>query len=323
MTKMQILVFFSKRITAILASLIAVVAITFYLMHSAPGNFLEMQQVREAMAALDSKGKEAQKQYEVEFQKRYALDKPIYVQIGIFLKNAVQFKFGPSFSNPNVPIEALVTEKFGTTLQIVLIGLILALLLGIPLGIIAALRKNTVWDYGLMSLSMVGQVIPSFVIAVGLIVVFSVLLGVLPTSGWGLCRHYILPGLAIGAAPIATVARYIRSAILETMEQDYIRTAYSKGLPEAQVILSHALRNSLIPLVTVMGPQFSFMLLGSVLVEQVFRIPGLGSMFVSAAQLRDYPMLVTSTLIFAAAIMIVNLAVDVIYAVLDPRIKLE
>jgi peptide/nickel transport system permease protein len=320
---MHALAFFSKRISALAASLVAVVAITFYLMHAAPGNFLEMQQVREAMASLDSKGREAQKQYEIEFQKRYALDKPIYMQIGIYLKNAARFKFGPSFTNPNVPIEALIKEKFGTTLQIVVIGLILALLIGVPLGVVAALRKNTVWDYGLMGLSMIGQVIPSFVIAVGFIVIFSVMLGVLPTSGWGQCRHYILPALAIGAAPIATVARFIRSSILETLEQDYIRTAYAKGISEGRVIVSHALRNSLIPLVTVMGPQFSFMLLGSVLVEQVFRIPGLGSMFVSAAQQRDYPMLVTSTLIFAAAIMLVNLIVDVLYAVLDPRIKLE
>ena len=320
---MHVIAFFTKRLLSIVVSVAAVVAITFYLMHAAPGNFLEMQQVREAMAALDSKGKEAQKQYEIEFQKRYALDKPTHVQIGIFLKNAVSFKFGPSFINPNVPIEALIREKFGVTLQVVLIGLLLALALGVPLGIIAALRKNTLWDYGLMGASMVGQVIPSFVVAVGLIVLFSVVLGWLPTSGWGHCRHYLLPSLALGAAPIATVARFIRSSILETLEQDYIRTAYAKGLREPQVILSHALRNSLIPLVTVMGPQFSFMLLGSVLVEQIFRIPGLGSMFVQAAQLRDYPMLVTSTLIFAAAIMLVNLAVDVIYAFLDPRIKLE
>ena len=320
---MHALAFFSKRISALFASLVAVIVITFYLMHAAPGNFLEMQQVREAMASLDSKGREAQKAYEVEFQKRYALDKPIYMQIGIYLKNAATFKFGPSFTNPNVPIEALVKEKFGTTLQIVVIGLVLALLIGIPLGVIAALRKNTLWDYGLMGVSMIGQVIPSFVIAVAFIVLFSVLLGWLPTSGWGQCRHYILPALAIGAAPIATVARFIRSSILETMEQDYIRTAYAKGISESRVIVAHALRNSLIPLVTVMGPQFSFMLLGSVLVEQVFRIPGLGSMFVTAAQQRDYPMLVTSTLIFAAAIMLVNLIVDVLYAVLDPRIKLE
>jgi peptide/nickel transport system permease protein len=320
---MHALAFFSKRISAIFASLVAVIVITFYLMHAAPGNFLEMQQVREAMASLDSKGREAQKQYEVEFQKRYALDKPIYVQIGIYLKNAATFKFGPSFTNPNVPIEALVKEKFGTTLQIVVIGLVLALLIGIPLGVVAALRKNTVWDYGLMGVSMIGQVIPSFVIAVAFIVLFSVVLGWLPTSGWGMCKHYILPALAIGAAPIATVARFIRSSILETLEQDYIRTAYAKGISEGRVIVAHALRNSLIPLVTVMGPQFSFMLLGSVLVEQVFRIPGLGSMFVTAAQQRDYPMLVTSTLIFAAAIMFVNLIVDVLYAVLDPRIKLE
>jgi peptide/nickel transport system permease protein len=320
---MRALAFFSKRISAIIGSLAAVVAITFYLMHAAPGNFLEMQQVREAMAALDSKGKEAQRQYEIEFQKRYALDKPIYAQIGIYLRNAAHFRFGPSFSNPNVPIEALIKEKSGTTLRIVSLGLCLALLIGVPLGVIAAWRKNTVWDYGLMGVSMIGQVIPSFVIAVAFIVLFSVMLGWLPTSGWGQCRHYILPALAIGAAPIATVARFIRSSILETLEQDYIRTAYAKGLSEGRVIVAHALRNSLIPLATVMGPQFGYMLLGSVLVEQVFRIPGLGSMFVSAAQQRDYPMLVTSTLVFAAAIMLVNLIVDVLYAVLDPRIKLE
>lgn len=320
---MNLINFLGKRFLSIIVALVAVVGITFYLMHWAPGNFMEMEQVREAKAAMDSKGRQAQKQYEADFKKRYALDKPIHVQIGIFLKNAVQFKFGPSFGNPNVPIEHLIAEKFGVTLQIVVIGLLLALLVGIPIGVVAALRKNTPWDYTLMGLSMLGQVIPSFVIAVALIVLFSVVMGILPTSGWGQCRHLILPSLAIGIAPIATVARFIRSSILETLEQDFIRTAYSKGIPEAQVIVRHALRNSLIPLVTVMGPQFSFMLLGSVLVEQVFRIPGLGSMFVSAAQQRDYPMLVTSTLIFAAAIMLVNLAVDMLYAVLDPRIKLE
>lgn len=320
---MNLMKFLSKRFLSIAIALVAVVGITFYLMHWAPGNFMEMEQVREAKAAMDTKGRQAQKQYEAEFKKRYALDRPIHEQIGIFLGNAVQFKFGPSFGNPNVPIEHLIAEKFGVTLQIVVIGLLMALLVGIPIGVVAALRKNTPWDYTLMGLSMLGQVIPSFVIAVGLIVLFSVAWGILPTSGWGQCKHLILPSLAIGIAPIATVARFIRSSILETLEQDYIRTAYSKGIPEAQVVVRHALRNSLIPLVTVMGPQFSFMLLGSVLVEQVFRIPGLGSMFVSAAQQRDYPMLVTSTLIFAAAIMLVNLLVDMLYAVLDPRIKLE
>lgn len=320
---MNLVRFLAKRISAIIVSVVAVVTITFYLMHAAPGNFLEMQQVREAMAALDSKGKAAQKQYEKDFQKRYALDKPIHEQVVLYLGKAATFEFGPSFMNPTVQMEDIVREKFGVTLRVVAIGLLLALLVGIPLGVVAALRKNTAWDYSLMGLSMMGQVIPSFVVAIGLIVVFSVGLGLLPTSGWGACNHYILPALAIGAAPIATVARFIRSSILETLEQDYIRTAYSKGIPETQVIVGHALRNSLIPLVTVMGPQFSFMLLGSVLVEQIFRIPGLGSYFVSAAQLRDYPMLVTSTFVFAAAIMVVNLAVDVVYAVLDPRIKLE
>jgi peptide/nickel transport system permease protein len=320
---MNLIKFLAKRFASILISLVAVVTITFYLMHAAPGNFMEQEQVREAKAASDSKGRKAQKQYEAEFKKRYALDKPIHTQIGIFLKNAATYKFGPSFGNPTVPIEKMINQKFGVTLEIVTLGLILALLIGTPLGIVAALRKNTFWDYSLMGVSMVGQVIPSFVMAVALIVLFAVVWGILPTSGWGQCRHVILPALAIGAAPIATVARFIRSSILETLEQDFIRTAYSKGLPQAQVILSHALRNSLIPLVTVMGPQFSFMLLGSVLVEQVFRIPGLGSMFVSAAQQRDYPMLVTATLVFATAIMVINLAVDLIYAVLDPRIKLE
>ena len=320
---MNLFRFFSKRFASILISLAAVVTITFYLMDSAPGNFMEMQQVREAQAMVDSKGRAAQHQYELEFQRRYALDKPVYVQVGIFLTNALTFNFGPSFNNPNVPIESLIPTKFWITLQIVFLGLMMALILGIPMGIYAAMKRNTFWDYSLMGFSMLGQVIPSFVIAVGLIVVFAVLLGWVPTSGWGAGVHYILPSLALGAAPVATVARFIRSSILETFEQDYIRTAYSKGLPESQVIVSHALRNSLIPLVTVMGPQFSYMLLGSVLVEQIFRIPGLGSLFVVAAQQRDYPLLVTSTLIFAAAIMFVNLAVDVLYALLDPRIKLE
>src|SRR4051812_40294215 len=234
---MNLMLFFTKRLASILLALVAVVTITFYLMNAAPGNFMEMEQVREAKAAVDSKGRKAQKQYEVEFKKRYALDKPIYQQIGIFLKNAVWFKFGPSFGNPNVAIEDLIAQKFSVTLKIVSIGLLLALLIGIPMGVIAALRKNTAWDYSLMGLSMVGQVIPSFVIAVILIILFSVMWGILPTSGWGACRHLILPSLAIGAAPIATVARFIRSSILETLEQDYIRTAYSKGIPETQVIL--------------------------------------------------------------------------------------
>lgn len=190
--------------------------------------------------------------------------------------------------------------------------------------LLLAISSGPTSIYSATFLAMIGQVIPSYVIAVLLVIFFSVILGWLPTSGWGTPRQMVLPVIALALGPMAIIARFMRVSLLDTLNQDYIRTAYAKGGADRVVILRHALRNSLIPIVTVIGPQLAYILAGSaVFVENIFRVPGIGQLFIDAAGYRDYPLLVTSTFVLALTIMIMNLLVDIIYAVLDPRIKLE
>jgi len=174
-----------------------------------------------------------------------------------------------------------------------------------------------------MFVSMIGSIIPGYLIGIVMIIIFSVYLRVLPTSGWGTPKQMIMPVIAVGLGPMAVIARFTRSSLLDTLSQDYIRTAYAKGGTEREVIMRHAFRNSLIPVVTVIGPQLAFLFTGTVWIENLFRVPGLGQLFVNAAAQRDYPLLVTSTFILSLSVMLMNLLVDIIYLFLDPRIKYE
>jgi peptide/nickel transport system permease protein len=324
---------FSRRFVSVVFSLILLLALTIALMRYVPGDFLRMQQ--QAMGS-STAGRETFLAYEQEFRSEFLLDEPFYIQLGSWIEKATTFQFGHSYVNRDIKLEDIMLQKFPITFTITASALLFALVVGIPLGILAALKRNSWWDYFLMTFSMGGIAIPHFVMGVGLIVVFSIftknfeIYGVyplsflgLPPSGWGDFRHLVLPSVALGLAPLASVARFTRSSVLETLEQDWVRTAYSKGLSKFHIIQHHVLRSALIPVITVIGNKFGTILIGSVFVEEIFAIPGLGSMFVQAAQMRDTPMLIASTFVLALCILLVNQIVDLLYSLMDPRIRLE
>ncbi len=325
---MALLTYFVKRFALIIVSMIVVISISYTLMWYAPGNYLDIQRTTTGLAArFGENSPEFKKQREL-FEERYGLDKPLPVQILTYIRKAATFSFGPSFSNPGVLIEDMVKERLPRTLMIVLLGLSLALIVGIPMGVLAALKRNTIVDYVVTSLSMVGQVIPSYVMAVAMILVFAgTVWNVLPVGGWTVPwpkpKEVVLPVVTLALGPMASIARFTRNQVAETLSQEYIRTARAKGVPERLVVWRHTLRNSLIPVVTVTVPQIGSLLIGAVWIETIFRIPGIGQMFANGNNQRDYPMMITGTVVLAMGIMLSNLLADILYAVLDPRIKLE
>ncbi len=317
---MGLLRFVARRLGFIVVSLLMVSAVTFLLMEAAPGDFLDVERIqREAQGTSWESTQHALPYWQEKFNPEY----PVYKRYYLFMKDAVVFKFGPSFRYPRTDIETIISAAFPTSASLAFAGVALAVVIGVPLGILAALRRNTWVDYLGMFLSMLGQVIPAYVIAVFLMFFFSLWLRWLPTQGWGEPKHLIMPVISLALAPIGTIARYVRSSLLDALKQDYIRTAWAKGGNYFRVVVGHALRNSLIPLITVLGPQLGALMIGTVFVEGIFRIPGLGTFFAGAAQSRDYPMLVTSTLFYAAILMLMNLAVDVAYRFLNPRIQFD
>lgn len=313
--------FIGNRLGFIVLSLVVISALTFFLMHLTPGNFLQLNVIMRPEALSGDTGKIAE--IEAAFKARYGLDKPVSQQYLTWLKGAVVFKFGPSFKYPTSNIEELIAKGFPVSAELALVATLVAILIGLPMGIIAALRQNSWIDYLTTFISMIGVVIPNYVVAVFLILFFSLWLKLLPTAGWGEWYNWIMPVLALCLAPLTSIVRYIRTSLIDTLRQDYIRTAWAKGGTERRVIFGHALRNSLIPLITVLGPQLGYLMVYSVLIEKFFLVPGLGAYFADAALERDYPMLVTSVTFFAAVIMIINLLVDIAYKFLDPRIRYE
>lgn len=315
--------FILRRLFMIAISFVAVVSITFYLLHAAPGNFVELSQLaaQQVYGPRTASGVQAEDPTVMMWEKRYGKNTPIWKQIIIFLRYAVTLDLGSSFRYPTDTIESLIAKTIPKTFLLVICSMALALAIGVPLGIVAALRRNTLVDRLMMLISMVGSAIPSYVLAVLFLLLFAVHWKVLPTSGWGQPKQMILPVLSLALGPIAGFARFMRSSLIGVLREDYIRTGYAKGGSTRQIILHHALRNSLIPLVTVAGPHFAFLMVGSVWIESMFNIPGLGSLFATAAPTRDYPLVIASSAFFALLIMVINLLVDLGYTLLDPRIR--
>ncbi len=326
--RITFLIFLLKRLAMMAVSLVVIISISYTLLAKAPGNFMDSQRAMSVMSTMANSNSDAYRMQRALFEERYGLDKPLYAQIWTYTKNAVTFNFGPSFQTPSVLIQDMVRERLPRTLTIVLLGLGLALLVGIPLGVIAGFRRNTWVDYSVTGLSMIGQVVPVYVLAIVLVLLFAgKVWNVLPGGGWDVPvpkpQQLILPVLTLALGPIAGIARFTRNQVAETMSQEFIRTARAKGLPERLVVYRHALRNSLIPVVTTTAPQLAYALVGSVWIENIFRIPGIGQLFATGIGARDYPLVITSTVILALGVMLANLLADILYSVLDPRIKLE
>lgn len=312
--------FLARRLGFMLIALVFVSILTFGLMHAAPGNFLDAKRISSGDVSGDE---QASVDVIAEMEKRYGLDQPLWKQYLTYMQGMVTWKMGPSFQFPQLDIEEIIANAFPVSLTLAIFSVALSVLIAVPLGILAAVKQNTWWDYGSMFISMVGNSIPAYVLAVFLMLLFSLKLRLLPTAGWTEPKHIIMPVMALGLGSVGGIARYMRTSLVESLRQDYIAAAWAKGGTFNKVVLGHALRNSLIPLVTVLGPQLARLMVGTVFIESMFRIPGLGTYFTLAANTRDFPLLMTSTVFFAFVIMAMNLVVDVLYGFLDPRIRFE
>jgi ABC-type dipeptide/oligopeptide/nickel transport system permease component len=248
------------------------------------------------------------------------LDRPIPLQYMAYLRLVVRGNFGSSYFERR-PVTTMLGERVGPTLRLAFLSLGLALLLGLPAGIIAALNRNSFVDRAVMALSFSAYAIPNFVLGIGLIFLLSLQLRLLPSSGYGTWQQYLMPVFTLGASSAALLARLARSSVLDTIHQDYVRTARSKGVANTNVVLKHVLRNAFTPILTILGLQVGTLVAGSIVVETVFAWPGVGRLIIRAVQQRDFPVLQLAVIIVAASVVLVNFAVDMLYAVVDPRVR--
>ena len=254
-------------------------------------------------------------------ERKFHLNDPWYLQYVEYVKNVFTFDLGPSMVLRNRTVNDIVKEQFPRSMELGALAMAFALLVGVPLGALAALKQNSAVDYGAMVAANLGFAIPSFLVATLLIYFVSLKWGLLPTSGWSSWEYKILPTIALGLGPMAYFARLARGSMLETLQQDYVRTAKAKGLRWRRIVTLHVLRNSLIPVVTAAGPLLGFLITGSFIVETIFAIPGIGKYYVTAVSARDYSVTMGLTVILALIIVLANLVVDILYGVLDPRTR--
>lgn len=300
--------FLFKRIVSIAITLILITMVTFSMMHSIPGGpFTRERPVPdEIMRSLN---------------KKYNLDDPIPIQYLKYMKGLLTFDLGPSYSKIGTSVNQLITSGFPASARIGLLASLLIIGLGVPLGIISALKQNKIPDYIVMVLATLGITVPNFVIATGIIYFFAGKLGWLPGFGLNSPLGYIGPVVALAGYSLSFVSRLTRSSMLEVMRQDYIRTARANGISEFSVIGKHAIRNGLIPVITYVGPMIATILTGSFVVEKIFAVPGLGRHFVESITNRDYTTIMGVTVLYAAFYIVMVLLVDIAYIFIDPRIK--
>ena len=321
---MLVIKFLLKRIISIIFTISAVIALGYTMMFYAPGGFFNSPQIATALGPLAAQDPAAYKKVLEMFQSRYGLDKPLWEQILLYIWHSLTFNFGNSFQNPNTTILSLLKSAFPISAILAFGSVVIAIVIGFPLGVLAALKRNTWIDYVVTTISMAGQAIPAFVTAVILVLIFGVWFpNVLPVNGWGTFGNAILPTIALSAGNIGVVSRYMRGSLIEVMRQDHIRTAQAKGLDFWPLLFKHGIRNALTAMITVIGPTFAFTVVGTVWVENIFSIPGLGSALGTAFTSFDFPLAITSIFILSTLVMVTNLVVDLCYSIIDPRVKLQ
>ena len=302
--------FILGRILQAIPTLLIIAALTFFMTRMAPGGPFDSE-------------KPIPEEIKERIEAHYGLNEPLHEQFLLYIGNLLQGDLGPSFKYIGWEVSELIAQAFPVSAQLGLCSLAIALALGLPAGIVAALRKNSPWDYVPMSIAMLGICLPTFVLGPALILLFSTKLGWFSPMGWYSMSDIILPSLTLGLFYAAYVARLTRAGMLETLNQDYVRTARAKGATPSQVITKHALRGGLLPVVTFLGPAFAGLISGSFIIESIFFIPGLGRFFVTAAFNRDYTMVLGTVLFYAILIILLNLLVDVIQAALDPKARTQ
>ena len=303
------LLYILKRLGLALLTVWVVITVTFFVMHAVPGGpFLSEKAISEsAMRALEAK---------------YGMDKPLFVQYLTYLKDVVtRFDFGPSLKQRGRMVIDIIGDGMRTSAKLGVISAVLALLVGVVLGAFAALRRNKLADKIIMVITTAFVSMPSFIMGALLLILFVIKLRVLPGNG-AAEGGLVLPIVTLSLYPMAYITRLTRSSMLDVLGQDYIRTARAKGVAKRRIIFGHAMKNSLIPVITYFGPMLAYIVTGSIVVEQIFAVPGIGRAFVSSIINRDYPMIMGTTIVLAALIVVMNLVSDVMYKVVDPRIKL-
>ncbi|MCI4135728.1 dipeptide ABC transporter permease DppB [Bacillus vallismortis] len=299
-----------KRLGAMAATILVITTLTFVLMKVIPGSpFNEERGTNEAV----------QKNLEA----YYHLDDPLIFQYIIYLKSIITFDFGPSIKKPSDSVNDMLERGFPVSFELGMTAIVIAVISGLVLGVIAALRRNGFLDYAAMSLAVLGISIPNFILATLLIQQFAVNLKLFPAATWTSPIHMVLPTAALAVGPMAIIARLTRSSMVEVLTQDYIRTAKAKGLSPFKIIVKHALRNALMPVITVLGTLVASILTGSFVIEKIFAIPGMGKYFVESINQRDYPVIMGTTVFYSVILIIMLFLVDLAYGFLDPRIKLH
>ena len=302
----------ARRLLEAIPTLLAIVALSFFLMHAAPGGPFDSER------ALPP-------EIEANLLKAYNLDQPVWMQFVLYLKGAALGDFGPSFTYKDFTVTELIAQGLPVSMRLGLSAIALAVLIGTSLGVTAALRQNSATDYGVMGFAMVGITIPNFVMAPLLTLVFGIWLNWLPVAGWGdgSLRHMVLPVVALALPQIAIISRLTRGGMIEVMRSNFVRTARAKGLPERLVIWRHALRAALLPVVSYLGPAIAGLVTGSVVIETIFALPGIGRYFVQGAINRDYTLVMGTVITYGSLIVVMNLLVDLVYGLMDPRVRYD
>lgn len=302
--------FILKRLLEAIPTLFLLITVSFFLMRLAPGSPFSSEKAYppEVMANIEAK---------------YHFNEPLYKQYWLYLKNLSQGDFGPSFKYKDQSVNRLISAAFPVSFKLGIIAFSCAVVIGLTAGIIAALKQNSGWDYLIMSFAMTGVIMPSFVFAPLLVLFFAIYLKWFPAGGWhgGTLAYMVLPVLSLTIGYVAGIARITRGAMIEVLHSNFIRTATAKGLPVSHIVFKHALRPALLPVITYLGPAFVGIITGSMVIESVFGLPGIGQLFVNGALNRDYSLVLSLTILVGTLTILFNAIVDILYAVIDPKIR--
>jgi len=299
-----------KRVLTMLLTLWVIITLTFVIMKCIPGD------------PFASDADVLPKEVLQNMRAKYNLDKPIPVQYALYMKNLVTFDMGPSIKSETRSVNSIIADGIPASSRLGLQALVISLFFGLLLGIVAALNHNKPLDFAAMLFAIIGISIPSFILAPLLIKYFAVNWHLLPVASWGTWQHTVLPSIALAASPLAVIARFMRSSMLEVMNQNYIKTANAKGLSTVQLVIKHGIRNAILPVITFIGPLFVVLITGTFVIEKIFAIPGLGKYFVDSIFNRDYPVIMGTTVFFSTILVFTLFLIDISYRLIDPRIKL-
>ncbi len=301
-----------RRLLQLIPTILGVAVITFIVMKATPGGPFDGADL----------GRRVSPEVVARQNAKYGLDKPGPIQFVRYIGNALHGDFGVSVSlQQDTAVSQIIRQGLGKTIVLGLLALVVILVVAIPLGMIAALRQNRLADYVSLFFATAGASVPNFVLAIILVIIFSVRLHWIPTQGWGTPKQAILPVITLAFTPMAFLTRITRSSMLDAINQEYVQTARAKGLPDQAVVFRHILRNALIPVATIAGPLTAGLLVGSFIIENVFSIPGIGRLYVEAIQQRDYPIILATTLLYSVILVLANLTVDLLYGFIDPRVR--